>query len=104
MGDHGRFIIVTEQEKLEELSILDKACRQCGNEFAANGVRVLRIHAEAVNAMVRKLDRLEAAPALSAPVEPVPAPVNNDDLTKGISQGNGSYRPDPDCPHPGVPA
>lgn len=68
---------MNQQEINEEGAILDKACRQCGGELATHGGNHLRVHAAAIGALVRKLDRLEAAakslivPLDAQPSEPI---------------------------------
>jgi hypothetical protein len=64
-----------QQEINEEAAILDKACRHCGGELATHGGNHLRQHAAAISALMRKLDRLEAAAAsLVAPKTETPRP------------------------------
>jgi len=66
---------MNQQEINEEAAILDKACRHCGGELATHGGNHLRQHAAVIGALVRKLDRLEAA-ALPAGAIPDAHPVH----------------------------
>jgi hypothetical protein len=55
--------VVAGQELADDIGILDKACRQCGAELAQGGLAALDAHAVAVNAMLAKWGRLQAAKA-----------------------------------------
>ena len=58
-----------EQEFQDELRIVDKACRQCGNELAQGGLNAFQAHFAAISGIAAKLKRLEAAKA-SVPAPP----------------------------------
>lgn len=89
----------TEHQLQALIGLLDAATRTVGLK-GVKDIMGIMLALETAEPVV-KVAPVDAA---CAPMVPVYPEITNPDPAKNnIPCGNGEYRPDPDCPHPGVP-